>query len=146
MPTKVQYMTIHKSTGVLLMGAIIGRVALRLIAGRAGVPVLPPGGVLQHLAANASHTALYGFMLAMPTSGIAMGYYGGKGIPFFGYTIPGADKENRSGWVAKNAFQAHKLMGQAFEYLVPLHIGAVGVHLFKGQNILARLHPFAKSV
>lgn len=39
--------------------------------------------------------------------------------------------------------QVHKLAGQAFEYLVPLHVGAVGLHAVKGQNILSRLAPFA---
>ena len=49
-----------------------------------------------------------------------MGYYGGKGIPFYGYyTIPGAETPNGS--IAKNAFKYHKLVGQAFESLIPIH-------------------------
>lgn len=44
-------------------------------------------------------------MVIMPASGIAMGYYGGKGLPFFGTTIPGIVKteENKqsSGEIAK---------------------------------------------
>jgi cytochrome b561 len=44
-------------------------------------------------------------MVIMPASGIAMGYYGGKGLPFFGTTIPGVVKtdENkmRTGEIAK---------------------------------------------
>jgi cytochrome b561 len=47
----------------------------------------------------------YGFMVIMPASGITMGYYGGKGLPFFGTTIPGVVKtdENkmRTGEIAK---------------------------------------------
>lgn len=31
-------------------------------------------------------------MIIMPASGIAMGYYGGKGLPFFGTTFPGVVK------------------------------------------------------
>jgi cytochrome b561 len=62
-----------------------------------------PGPAIMQLAANASHVALYGFMVFMPASGIAMGYYGGKGLPFFGYTIPGAPKPN--GAIAKDAFK-----------------------------------------
>jgi len=34
---------------------------------------------LEHFAASASHLALYFFMAALPSTGIAMGYYGGKG-------------------------------------------------------------------
>jgi 1,2-dihydroxy-3-keto-5-methylthiopentene dioxygenase len=44
-------------------------------------------------------------MLIMPASGIAMGYYGGKGLPFFGVTLPGVVKtdENKksTGEIAK---------------------------------------------
>ena len=44
-------------------------------------------------------TNRYGFMASMPATGIAMGYYGGKGVPFFGlYTFPGkADKSKEDG-------------------------------------------------
>eukprot|EP00967_Tisochrysis_lutea_P013196 scaffold14722_cov32-Tisochrysis_lutea.AAC.1 len=39
---------------------------------------------------NAGHAALYGALFFMPLSGFAMGYYGGKGVPFYGlFTIPG---------------------------------------------------------
>jgi cytochrome b561 len=38
---------------------------------------------------NAAHYALYGFMGIMPISGIAMGYYGGKGLPFFSTSFAG---------------------------------------------------------
>jgi cytochrome b561 len=107
------------------------------------VPVLPPGNALLRLAANASHVAMYAFMVVMPVSGVLMGYYGGAGLPFFFFKFPGAPKDARDRQVAGNAFKVHKLAGQAFEYLVPLHIGAVGMHAVKGQNILSRLAPFA---
>ncbi len=37
-----------------------------------------------------THYALYGFMTIMPVTGIAMGYFGGSGLPFFYTTLPGA--------------------------------------------------------
>jgi cytochrome b561 len=46
------------------------------------------------LAAKAGHLALYGFMVIMPATGIAMGMYGGKGLPFFWTTIPGFEEKN----------------------------------------------------
>ena len=77
-------------------------------------------------------------MIFMPVSGVSMGYFGGKGIPFFGIThIKGADEPK--GDIAKWSFQNHKLAGQALTYLVPIHIGAVGFHYFKGQNLLRRM-------
>ena len=66
-----------------------------------------------------------------------MGYYGGKGLPFFGRTIPGATETKPE--IAKKAFKAHKVIGQAFELLVPGHIGAVGLHALRGQNVLGRM-------
>lgn len=46
------------------------------------------------LAAQAGHLGLYGFMIVMPATGIAMGLYGGKGLPFFWTEIPGFEKKN----------------------------------------------------
>jgi len=56
-------------------------------------------GHIEHAAAEAGHYALYAFMTIMPATGIAMGYFGGKGLPFFYTTIPGAEKAN--GAIAK---------------------------------------------
>ena len=73
-------LALHRGQGV-------PRVLLRMVT-KAPTPL--EGPALEHFAANVSHTALYGFMLAMPATGIAMGYYGGKGVPFYGlYTFPG---------------------------------------------------------
>jgi hypothetical protein len=59
-----------------------------------------------HAVSKATHYALYGFMTVMPASGIAMGYYGGKGLPFFYTTIPGvvttAENKANNGNIAKN--------------------------------------------
>ena len=41
-----------------------------------------------------THFALYAFMTIMPATGIAMGYYGGRGLPFFYTTIPSAVPTN----------------------------------------------------
>ena len=51
-------------------------------------------------------------MTIMPASGIAMGYFGGKGLPFFTTTIPGIvktdDNKKTTGMIAKNSFFVHK--------------------------------------
>ena len=50
-------------------------------------------------------------MIALPSTGVAMGYFGGKGLPFFGTHIPGKPvKEEGDGAIAKNAFKAHKVL------------------------------------
>jgi len=139
MPTKIKYMTLHKSFGLTLASAIVLRLGMRAFM---KVPGAVPGtGTLEHIMANAGHTMMYGLLTFMPASGIAMGYYGGKGIPFFGlYTIPGAEKPD--GEIAKWSFKYHKLAGQFLEYVaLPLHIGAATQHVFRGHNVLHRIIP-----
>ena len=73
--------------------------------------------------------------------GWAMGYFGGKGVPLFTYTVPAKeDRGPEDGKKAKWSYQNHKLAGQALEWLVPMHIGAVGYYyLFKKINVLKRI-------
>eukprot|EP01084_Bolivina_argentea_P149513 261176_1 len=108
----------------------------------------PPveGAAVGNIVAKIAHVLLYGFMTTMPATGIAMGYYGGKGLPFFFTTIPGVDKENTRGDIAKQAFWIHKQVGTYGKYLIPLHIGAAGAHVVKGQNIFLRINPFRAAI
>lgn len=53
------------------------------------------GSAIEQRLGAISHAAMYGFMLAMPITGVVMGYFGGKGLPFFFTTIPGAQGENK---------------------------------------------------
>lgn len=82
-----------------------------------------------------------GFMTFMPATGIAMGYFGGKGLPFFFTKIPGSEKPNKT--IAKYSYQWHKKVGFIFEMLVGLHVLGAGVHILKGQQPLSRISPFA---
>lgn len=134
---KGQLMNIHKSCGLLMAGAIVPRVAIRLVT---KAPSSVPGPAWQALAGKLSHGVLYAMMIILPGTGIAMGYFGGKGLPFFGYKIPGAAEPN--GAIAKQAFKVHKLTGQALEYMIPVHIGAVGFHAMRGHNIMRRVGMF----
>lgn len=102
-------MMIHKSTALLVVAMLIPRVGVRLMS---KMPLPVPGNKLEVLAGQASHLAFYGLMTFLPISGIVMGYFGGKGVPFFGITsLPGATEPR--GDIAKQAFQNHKLAGQA---------------------------------
>ena len=137
---KGDWMWRHKSMG-LLSGFLLGpRVVARLLS--KGPGMLPGSSKVEHYLAQASHASLYGFMTVMPVTGIAMGYFGGKGLPFFFTTIPGAEKAD--GGIAKKAFWWHKNVGYYGKFVVPLHIGASVTHLARGHPILARLNPFGK--
>ena len=96
----------HKSLGVLMMGFILLRFGTRITN---KLPGYLPGASWEHTLSSISHWGLYGFMFFMPMSGIAMGYYGGKGLPFFVTTIPGKSepsKDDKS--LAGMAYKYHK--------------------------------------
>ena len=138
--TKGTLMLIHKSTAVILAALVVPRIALRALS---KAPTALPGSMPEHLAANLSHAAFYGFMVFMPATGIAMGYYGGKGVPFFGvYTFPGkADKTKEDGAFAGSMFKWHKWAGSYLWYLPPVHVAAALQHYFRGHAIFSRIVP-----
>ena len=138
---KGRYMFWHKSMGLLMGLCFVPRLAIRLTS---KAPKLPEGNALEHGLANISHLTLYGLMAFMPLSGIAMGYFGGKGLPFFFTTIPGATKEQKNPKIAKNAYKYHKQFGQFFEYVRPIAYWSGWISLSRGQNILTRINPFVK--
>lgn len=146
---KGKWMWRHKSFGLLAGMIVAPRLAYRLL-NRSAYKVFPLDGVgkIQHLAADSVHLGLYGFMTIMPATGIAMGYYGGKGLPFFFTTIPGIVKtdENKksTGAIAKQSFSIHKTLGVYGKYLIPLHIGGAFSHYFRGHTIFARVSPFGR--
>ena len=74
-------------------------------------------------------------MLWMPATGMAMGYFGGKGVPFFWqFTIPGkADKTKEDGAFAGKMFGWHTTAGSLLYYLIPIHVGGAMVHVLKGR-------------
>lgn len=91
----------HKSMGLLAGMIIAPRFAYRLYNRSAyNVAQVEGSGVLEHMAGKVTHYGLYAFMTIMPASGIAMGYFGGKGLPFFGTSFAGSKTPN--GTIAKN--------------------------------------------
>lgn len=136
--TRTEYMNLHKSIAVLMAAAFVPRVALRLTS---KIPAPPAGAAWEHITHNVAHGLLYGALLWMPLSGLAMGYYSGFGVPFFGFgRIPGADEKSKDKDLAGFFYKWHTLAGQGLEYLVLAHIGAVGYHfIIKRQNVLTRM-------
>ena len=127
-------------SGTLAAILLLPRIAVRLASSS---PAAVKGAhAIEHMIANASHLALYGFAIFMPVSGVAMGYFGGGGLPFF-FTKFDAAKEKRPE-IAKPAFQWHKKVGVVLEYMIPLHIaGALG-HFARGHTIFSRIIPTIK--
>eukprot|EP00536_Pseudo-nitzschia_multiseries_P000460 jgi/Psemu1/249542/estExt_Genewise1Plus.C_60051 len=146
---KGTWMHRHKSLGLLTGMIVAPRLAYRLV-NRSSYKLQELSGAssIEHVLGKISHYSLYAFMTIMPASGIAMGYYGGKGLPFFNTTIPGVVKteENKksTGQIAKQSFQIHKQLGVYGKYLIPIHAGAAVSHSLRGHAIFSRINPFAR--
>jgi len=79
-------------------------------------------------------------MTLMPLTGIGMGLYSGKGLPFFWTTIPGFEKAN--GKLAGQNYDIHKKLGYYGKFLIPIHVGAAFGHAATGSKIFSRINPF----
>mmetsp|Transcript_23533 Transcript_23533/g.28275 ORF Transcript_23533/g.28275 Transcript_23533/m.28275 type:complete len:190 (+) Transcript_23533:195-764(+) len=146
---KGKWMWRHKSLGLLTGLVVAPRLGYRLWnSSKYKIAPVEGSGPLEHGVGSVVHYALYGFMTIMPATGIAMGYYGGKGLPFFWTTLPGVVKtdENKkmTGQIAKQSFGIHKQLGTYGKYLIPLHVGGAFSHYFRGQTIFARMNPFGR--
>ncbi|OEU20775.1 Ni_hydr_CYTB-domain-containing protein [Fragilariopsis cylindrus CCMP1102] len=146
---KGTWMFRHKSLGLLTGMIIAPRLAYRIFNRSAyKIEELAGASSIEHILAKISHGGLYAFMAIMPASGIAMGYYGGKGLPFFTTTLPGVVKtdENKksTGEIAKQSYKIHKTLGTYGKYLIPLHAGAAATHSLRGHSIFARINPFSR--
>mmetsp|Transcript_32712 Transcript_32712/g.49300 ORF Transcript_32712/g.49300 Transcript_32712/m.49300 type:complete len:190 (-) Transcript_32712:90-659(-) len=144
---KGKWMYRHKSLGLLTGMIVAPRLGYRLLNSAAYNVEKVAGAQWEQVAASITHYGLYGFMIVMPTTGALMGYYGGKGLPFFYTTIPGFTKtpenKERFGKIAGTSFKIHKQLGVYGKYLIPLHVGGAFTHFFKGQTIFSRVNPFA---
>lgn len=138
---KGDWMFRHKSLGLLTGILVAPRLAYRLTSSAYNVRALEGNSAFENVLGNASHLFLYGFMTIMPATGIAMGLYGGKGLPFFTTTLPAFEQKN--GDIAKQSFQIHKQLGVYGKYLIPVHAGAAVAHSVRGQAIFSRMNPFA---
>lgn len=116
----------HKSFGLLSGALLVPRVAAALLTPR------PPAGP-----SAVGHALLYGFTAVLAMSGIAMGYFGGKGLPFFVTTVPGATEPDKD--AAGKAFSLHKLVGKYGKLLIPTHIGIVVAQTAKGNEVISRM-------
>ncbi|ORY29100.1 hypothetical protein BCR33DRAFT_857856 [Rhizoclosmatium globosum] len=118
---KAKYMNWHKSLAVIVAFAVPARIGLRFAS---KIPAHIPGPKVIQWAGDAGHIALYGFMIGMPASGLAMGYYSGYGA------------------LGGQLYFAHNIMGQALEFVVLAHVGAAAYHTVLGHKIFSRISIF----
>lgn len=78
--------TWHFMLGLAILALVIIRLIARLSQRKP--PITPDPSAWQSFLANATHLALYAFMLAMPIAGWIILSASGKPIPFFGLELP----------------------------------------------------------
>ena len=76
----------HKSLGLLTGMLVVPRIWVKMTS--PAVAALAGDTAQLQMAARLSHGSLYAFMIMMAATGIGMGLFSGKGLPFFVTTIP----------------------------------------------------------
>jgi cytochrome b561 len=140
--SKVAWMGLHKSGGVLMLGALVVRIAARL---GSTIPPRFPGPSTVKLVETVSHGAFYLLCAGMGISGVTMGYFGGKGVPFFGSTLVQGKSDPSSSDARKAAAShgTHLLLGKLMQYIfLPYHLTGNAVHWMQGRDIVRKISPF----
>lgn len=105
----------HKSLGLLTAIVVAPRLVYRVYNRVAyKVEEVQGSSAIETIASKAVHYGLYAFMIIMPATGVAMGYYGGKGLPFFYTTfsspVAADDAQKKTyGEIAKNVSSAGRV-------------------------------------
>lgn len=117
----------HKAIGVCVLAFGIWRVGYRLVCGFPERVGTAPSW--QAISARIAHYILLAGILVMPVSGLARGYFAGRGTDVFGlFSIPGAAVENE---VLSNLGSAtHFFAGLLVTMVLALHILAALKHHF----------------
>lgn len=134
---KKNYMTVHKTSGVLMFFALLLRIKLRFSS---AIPPSFPGNQSVQLLERGSHKLLYLILLLMPTSGAIFAYFSGTGVPFLGSKPSPSNEDLR---VSQQAIDFHRALGRFLEYAwLPFHLGSSAYHSMNGRDIVRRISPF----
>jgi cytochrome b561 len=135
-------MVLHRSIGLVILGAMVVRVAWRISH---PPPPLPSSlALIEAWLAHANHFGLYIMFLVMPLAGYANAAAAGHSVNFFGIvTIPPLLPE--SGKLSQIANAVH-LVGQFVIYaLVAAHVAAALFHrFFRRDGVFERMLPTRK--
>jgi cytochrome b561 len=137
-PAKMEAYALHKSIGLLVLGAAAFRLLWR---GFRTPPLLPDAARWQQHAARATHALFYILLFALPLSGWMYNSSVGFPLSFFGFaTVPpliGADQAAKDAWRAM-----HWLLGWILTGLIGIHVAAALYHQFvQRDSILQRMLP-----
>lgn len=130
--------TWHFMLGLAVLALVVIRLLARL--GQRKPPITPEPSAWQALLANATHLALYAFMLAMPLAGWVILSASGKPIPFFGLELPALVGPSKA--LAGQVKEWHETAGTVGYFLIGFHaLAALFHHYIVKDDTLRRMLP-----
>jgi cytochrome b561 len=134
---KLQYLMLHKSFGVILLGLAVFMILWRHAGTR---PSYISMNVVEKLLAKLTHFLLYLTMLIMPLSGIGMSLYAGYSVSVFGLALPLTLTKNEA--LGNALYQTHVWTSYIVLALAALHIlAALYHHFLRRDEVLKRMLP-----
>jgi len=116
--------TAHKTSGVLILGLMLVRVAVRY---KLGVPApVPTLTGFERIASATVHRLFYVGLIGMAVLGWLATAAGGFPVEFFSARLPGILPKNEA--LSATLFLMHGLVAIALLGLIALHVGAAMMH------------------
>ncbi|WP_323798301.1 cytochrome b [Nisaea sp.] len=129
----------HKTAGVLVLGLMLLRIALRLSLG--APPKLESLTPQERILSTAVQHLLYLALIALPVFGWLATAAGGFPVEFFNWTLPGLIGKDKV--LSEILFTLHGLAALAVMLLLGLHIaGALRHWLIKRDGVMRRMSLF----
>lgn len=128
----------HFLAGLVVLALVLPRLLHRWR--NAPPPIVPPIASWEATLSTLTHGLLYAFLLAQPVLGLLTVWFGGRGIgiPFTGLQLPSPLTENHA--LHEQLEDIHKWIGEAFYYVIGLHIaGALWHHFVRKDSTLRRI-------
>lgn len=141
-PQKWQMYSLHKSTGLLILGLMVLRLlwALTNVKPRAHSPRVSR---IQVFFGRVAHLAFYVVLIAMPMSGLLFSSYAGRETSFYGlFNVKFPVAENRT--LADFLVEMHEIIAWGIIALLVLHIIAVLIHKFYYKDNVLRSMMFGR--
>lgn len=133
-PLRGQLYSLHKSFGVTVLVLALLRLALRFKLGVPALPSIIPAK--ERFLAHWGHLGLYGFMFALPITGMLMSNSFGFPVAWFGVELPRIASVNKD---AGHQFEElHETLAYVLMALLALHVAGALKHYFKEKTNLFR--------
>jgi cytochrome b561 len=128
----------HFLAGLAVLALVLPRLLHRMR--NVPPPIVPPIATWEVTISRITHVLLYAFLLVQPLLGLLTVWLGGRGIgiPFTDLQLPSPLTENHD--LHEQLEDIHGLIGEAFYYVIGLHIaGALWHHFVRHDSTLRRI-------